>query len=127
MIIPKHQRRTFLALAATPFFRRSLFAATDSNALDAFIARYMKAMNAPGITLALARREGMARTATFGFSDYQSQETVTPDHLFQVGSITKSFVALTCLQLHDEGKLDLERPVLEYLPWLPIVAKQGAI
>jgi hypothetical protein len=29
--------------------------------------------------------------------------------------------------LHDEGKLDLERRILEYLPWLPIVAKQGVI
>src|SRR6202042_3457935 len=66
--------------------------------------------------------EGIVRIATFGFSDRELQEAVTPNHLFQVGSITKSFVALTCLQLYDEGKLDLERPILEYLPWLPIVA-----
>jgi CubicO group peptidase (beta-lactamase class C family) len=124
----KLQRRTFLALgASTLVARRTLFAAPDAKALDTFIARYMKAMNAPGMTLALARREETARIATFGYSNLESQEAVTPDHLFQVGSITKSFVALTCLQLHDEGKLDLERPILEYLPWLPIVAKQGVI
>jgi CubicO group peptidase (beta-lactamase class C family) len=124
----KPQRRTFLALGASAFIaRQSLSAAPDVNALDTFIASYMKAMNAPGMTLAMARREGAARIATFGFSDRESREAVTPDHLFQVGSISKSFVALTCLQLHDEGKLDLERPILEYLPWLPIVAKQGTI
>jgi D-alanyl-D-alanine carboxypeptidase len=124
----KVQRRAFLALGASTFIaRRSLSAAPDENALDTFIARYMQAMNAPGMTLALARREGMARIATFGYSDRESKDAVTPDHLFQVGSITKSFVALTCLQLHDDGKLDLERPILEYLPWLPIVAKQGTI
>jgi CubicO group peptidase (beta-lactamase class C family) len=124
----KLQRRAFLALgASTIIARQSLRAAPDAKALDTFIARYMKAMNAPGMTLALARREGTARIATFGYSDREAREAVTPDHLFQVGSITKSFVALTCLQLHDEGKLDLERPILEYLPWLPIVAKQGAI
>jgi D-alanyl-D-alanine carboxypeptidase len=124
----KFQRRAFLALGASTFIaRQSLFAAPDAGELDTFIARYMKAMNAPGMTLALARREGKARIATFGFSDVESREAVTPDHLFQVGSITKSFVALSCLQLHDEGKLDLERPILEYLPWLPIVAKQGTI
>ncbi len=124
----KLQRRAFLAIgASTLVARQSLSAAPDENALDTFIARYMKAMNAPGMTLALARREGTARIATFGYSDRESHEAVTPDHLFQVGSITKSFVALTCLQLHDEGKLDLERPILEYLPWLPIVAKQGTI
>ena len=124
----KLQRRAFLALGASTFIaRQSLLAAPDAKALDSFIARYMKAMNAPGMTLAMARREGAARIATFGYSDLESKEAVTPDHLFQVGSITKSFVALTCLQLHDEGKLDLERPILEYLPWLPIVAKQGTI
>jgi len=129
MTVPKLQRRAFLALGASTFIARpSLRASPDGpDALDTFVARYMKAMNAPGMTLALARREGTARIATFGFSDLESQKAVTPDHLFQVGSITKSFVALTCLQLHDEGKLDLERPILEYLPWLPIVAKQGAI
>ncbi len=124
----KLQRRAFLALGASTFLaRRPLFAAPDANALDTFIARYMKAMNAPGMTLAMARRDGPARIATFGYSDLESREAVTPNHLFQVGSITKSFVALTCLQLHDEGKLDLERPILEYLPWLPIVAKHGTI
>jgi D-alanyl-D-alanine carboxypeptidase len=125
---PKLQRRTFLALgASTLIARQSLLAAPDANVLDTFIARYMKVMNAPGMTLALARRDGITRIGTFGFSDRERQEAVTPNHLFQVGSITKSFVALTCLQLHDEGKLDLERPILEYLPWLPIVAKQGTI
>ncbi len=125
----KLQRRAFLALGASTFVaaQRSLVAATDMSTLDPFIARYMKAMNAPGMTLALARREGASRIATFGYADLESKEAVTPDHLFQVGSITKSFTALTCLQLHDEGKLDLERPILDYLPWLPIVAKQGTI
>jgi D-alanyl-D-alanine carboxypeptidase len=124
----KLQRRTFLTLGASAFIaRHSLLAASDPGTLDTFIARYMKAMNAPGMTLALARREGPGRIATFGYSNLETKEAVTPEHLFQVGSITKSFVALTCLQLHDEGKLDLERPILEYLPWLPIVAKQGAI
>lgn len=47
---PKLQRRAFLALGASSLMvRRSLFAATDTGALDSFIARYMKAMNAdPG-------------------------------------------------------------------------------
>ena len=128
MIGHRLQRRTFLALGASTFIaQQSPSSALETNELDTFIARYMKAMNAPGMTLALARREGTPRVATFGFADRESQEPVTPDHLFQVGSITKSFVALTCLQLQDEGKLDLERPILEYLPWLPIVAKQGVI
>ncbi|MBZ5601530.1 MAG: beta-lactamase family protein [Acidobacteriia bacterium] len=122
------ERRAFLTLGAATFIaRQSLSAAPPDDALDQFIARYMQAMNSPGMTLALARRDGAPRVATFGYSNLESREAVTPDHLFQVGSISKSFVALTCLQLHDEGKLDLDRPILDYLPWLPIVAKQGTI
>ena len=56
------RRRAFLALGAFPFVApRSLFSAPEANELDTFIARYMKAMNAPGMTLALARREGASR------------------------------------------------------------------
>src|ERR1700678_2128583 len=99
----KLQRRAFLVLgASTVIVRKSLQAAPDANTLDTFVARYMKAMNAPGMTLAIARREGPARIAAFGYSDLETKQPVTPDHLFQVGSISKSFVALTCLQLHDE-------------------------
>ena len=46
---------------------------------------------------------------------------------FEIGSISKSFVALTLLQLKDEGKLDLGRPILEYLPWLPIETNYGPV
>ena len=40
--------------------------------------------------------------------------------MFQIGSITKSFIAIVLLQLREEGKLDLEKPILDYLPWLRI-------
>ena len=70
----KLQRRAFLTLGASAFIaRHSLYAAPDAGVLDTFIARYMKAMNAPGMTLALARREGPGRIATFGYSRPRNQ------------------------------------------------------
>jgi D-alanyl-D-alanine carboxypeptidase len=95
--------------------------------LDAFIGAYCKAMNAPGLTLGIANTGGTVRTAAFGFSDLEAKTVLTTEHLFEIGSITKSFVALTLLQLRDEGKVDLNRPILEYLPWLPIQANYGVI
>jgi CubicO group peptidase (beta-lactamase class C family) len=95
--------------------------------LDEFIRQYMRAMNSPGLTLALANTNGSVRTATFGFSDLEARKSLTPDLLFEIGSISKSFAALTLLQLGEEGKLDLQRPILEYLPWLPIEASYGVI
>ncbi len=95
--------------------------------LDAFTADYMKAMNAPGMTQALTDSASTLRIASYGLSNIDLKLPVTTDQLFQIGSITKSFVALTVLQLREEGKLDLHRPVIEYLPWLPITMPFGPI
>ena len=95
--------------------------------LDTFTADYMRVMNAPGMTQALTDTKTTIRTASYGFANVDLKTPVTTDHLFQIGSITKSFAALILLQLRDEGKLDLHRPVLEYLPWLPVTMPYGPI
>lgn len=89
-------------------------------AIDSFVERYLREMNAPGLTLAIAGRGAVLRVATYGLSDLARKEPVRPDHLFQIGSITKSFTAAALLQLRDEGKIDLHAPVTKYLPWLRI-------
>ena len=88
--------------------------------LDSFAEQYLRAMNAPGLTLVLADRDAVQRVVTYGFSDVEQKQRVTSDQLFQIGSISKSFLANCLLQLHQEGKLDLQKPILEYLPWFRI-------
>src|ERR1043165_8113948 len=91
--------------------------------LDEFIARHMREIGAPGMTLALANRDGLIRVSTYGFADMKEKARVVPETMFEIGSISNSFVALALLQLRDEGKLDLNKPVVEYLPWLKISSK----
>jgi len=128
-------RRTFLnvsgqavaAAVATQFFVRESRATEEKTKyaacfkqLDAFIERYMLEMNAPGMTLVMADRDGVQRVATYGFADREQHAAVKPEQLFEIGSISKSFIANCLLQLHQEGKLDLHKPILEYLPWFRI-------
>ena len=89
-------------------------------ALDRFVEQYMRDMNSPGMTLVLADRDAVQRVVTYGFGDLEARQKVGEGELFQIGSISKSFVALSLLQLRDEGKLDFDRPVAEYLPWLRV-------
>ena len=49
------------------------------------------------------------------------------DAMFEVGSISKSFAAIALLQMLDEGRVDLHRPVVEYLPWLKLEQRHGAV
>ena len=86
--------------------------------LDEYVNRRLRELNAPGVTLALADRKGTVRIATYGFADVSARRAVRPADLFQIGSISKSFCAICALQLSDEGKLDLRKPVTDYLPWL---------
>ena len=88
--------------------------------LDAFAEQYMRDMNSPGMTLVLADRDDVQRVATYGFSDVERKIRTGPDEQFQIGSISKSLVAICLLQLRQEGRLDLDRPVTAYLPWLRI-------
>ena len=88
--------------------------------LDEFIARHMSETGAPGMTLAITNRNGLLRESQYGFADLKAGLKVSPQTMFEIGSVSKSFVALALLQLVDEGKLDLHKPVTSYLPWLKI-------
>jgi D-alanyl-D-alanine carboxypeptidase len=91
--------------------------------LDEFVARHMVEVGVPGMTLALADRNGLLRSSQSGFADVKAGIRVTPQTLFEIGSISKSFVAMAVLQLAEEGKIDLQKPVTTYLPWLKIDSK----
>src|SRR4029078_9935378 len=91
--------------------------------LDEYIARHMRETGAPGMTLALANRDGLIRVSTYGFADTKAGLRVVPETMFEIGSISKSFVSLALMQLKEEGKLCLNKPIAEYLPWLKINSK----
>jgi CubicO group peptidase (beta-lactamase class C family) len=87
----------------------------------------------PGATLAVLRlgRDGaddeLIEAAT-GVLNKATGVAVTTDSVFQIGSITKVWTATLVMQLVDEGKLDLDAPLVEVLPELqlgdPDVAKR---
>jgi CubicO group peptidase (beta-lactamase class C family) len=95
--------------------------------LDEFIAAHMRDVGAPGLTLALATRDGLLRFSNYGFRDVKRGIKVGPDTLFEIGSISKSFVALALMQMHEEGIFDPGKPITTYLPWLKIDSKYAPI
>src|SRR5215213_4243769 len=88
--------------------------------LDRYIERQMAADNTPGLALALTDRERTLRVATYGFADLAARTPVTPDTLFEIGSIGTSFTSLALLREHEAGNLDLQAPVARYLPWFEV-------
>jgi len=69
----------------------------------------------PGAALAIQRRGRLYET-TAGVLNMNTGVPVTPDSVFQIGSISKIFTSSLIMQLADEGLLDLDTPVRRYLP-----------
>lgn len=87
---------------------------------EAYIANTAPGENATAISInvSLLRSRATANVAAGTVSKQADAAAVTPDTLFQIGSITKSFTAVALLQLQAEGVLDLDT-LGERLPQYP--------
>jgi CubicO group peptidase (beta-lactamase class C family) len=74
----------------------------------------------PGGSLAIVEGNRVSLLSAVGVSDLDAQTPVTPDTVFCIGSLTKSFTATALLQLRDQGLVDLDAPVTRYLPWFRV-------
>lgn len=93
----------------------ALQAPPDYAAIDAYIQKQMREWHIPGAAVLIVQDDQMAHLQSFGQAD--SKNPVTPQTPFEIGSCTKSFTALAVMQLVEQGKLDLDTPVQQYIPW----------
>src|SRR6185369_9748588 len=70
----------------------------------------------PGMTLGLTTPDGFGTVLDFGYVNADARTQITPDTLFQIGSITKVMTAAIVHQLAAEGRLKLTDRVSDLLP-----------
>ncbi len=71
--------------------------------------------NGPGGAIAVAKGEEVLYSKAFGFADIDKLRPNTVNTLFDIASCSKQFTAACILQLAREGKIDLEKPIQEYI------------
>jgi CubicO group peptidase (beta-lactamase class C family) len=95
---------------------------------DAFMAQAMGEFKVPGVAVAVVRDGKIIFAKGYGYRDVERQQPVTGTTLFPIASITKSVTVTTLGTLADQGKLDWDKPVREYLPGFrmhdPVVTEQ---
>ena len=69
----------------------------------------------PGANLAILQ-DGEVSDTAYGVLNLRTGVAATPDSVFQIGSISKVWSATLAMQLVDEGLLDLDAPIVTYLP-----------
>ena len=98
---------------------------TDFAAIDAYITEQMNNLGIPGMALGIVQGDQIVHLQGFGVAD-SSGRVVTPQTPFHIGSVTKSFTALAGMPLVEAGKIDLDAPVQEYLPWFELADKEAS-
>lgn len=94
-------------------------AASDDPALQGFDAEVeatMRALNVPGVAVGVIRDGQVVLARGYGVREIGKPDAVDAATVFAVGSMSKSFTTAVMATQVDEGKLDWDRPVREYLP-----------
>lgn len=85
--------------------------------MDRIISSYMKEQHIPGLAAAVIRDGELVWMGTYGMANVATGRPVTPQTIFPLASVTKIFTATALIQLHVEGKFNLDDDVNGYLPF----------
>jgi CubicO group peptidase (beta-lactamase class C family) len=80
--------------------------------------RYQQDRGIPGLVFGIVIDGDLAYVKGLGVRNRESSEPVTPETVFRIASMTKSFTALAILKLRDEGRLSLDDPAYKWIPEL---------
>lgn len=81
-----------------------------------------------GVSVGIVRDGELVWKRGFGYADLASGRRADEDTLYRVASITKTFTGTAIFQLRDEGRLDLDDPIVEHIPEFAAVrARKGSV
>jgi CubicO group peptidase (beta-lactamase class C family)/transglutaminase-like putative cysteine protease len=95
---------------------RDALAAELIKGLETGLPAWIKQGDVPGVAVAVVDDKRILWQGVYGFTSRAKDRPVTPRTLFSIQSMSKSFTALGVLMAVQDGLLDLDRPITEYLP-----------
>jgi len=90
-----------------------------STEVDQYVAQQMRQQRIPGLALAVALDGRVVKAKGYGYANLEFRAPVTPETLFESGSIGKQFTASAVMMLHEEGKIGLDDKISKYFPHAP--------
>ena len=87
--------------------------------IDSLIQIEFKDKNGPGGVFMVAKNGKAIYQKAFGKANLELDVDLTPENVFQIGSMTKQFTAIAVLMLEEQGKLYVQNPITKYIPDYP--------
>ena len=99
--------------------------------IDQLLSNAVSGEMVPGISAAIADKNGLVWAKGYGYADLENQVSMTNKHKMRIGSIAKLITAAGLMRLHEQDKLSLDTPITDYVhAWpkthAPITLKQLA-
>ncbi len=92
---------------------------TSLSTLERFVHEQMREWKVPGVAIGIFDGDDV-EFAGFGIANIETGQPVAPETLFQIGSISKIFTATLAMTLVDDGRFDLDAPIVTYVPELAL-------
>ena len=92
---------------------------TLSAEVDAAVMQQLKAQHIPGIGLAVVVDGHVVKATGYGLANVELGVPVSPDTVFEAGSITKQFTATAIMLLAEDGKISLDDSISKFFPEAP--------
>ena len=90
---------------------------TDTiTATTSYITNRMAQEHIPGLAIALVESQKVVWAAGFGYADLEQTLPVTPQTVYRIGSVSKTFPAVALLQLEEQGLLSMDTALTNVLP-----------
>src|SRR5215204_423446 len=86
--------------------------------IDRYIDSLMESWNIPGLALGIVYKVQLIYSQGYGYRDIENKLPVESSTIFPIASNTKLFTATAACMLAEEGKINLDKPVRNYLPSL---------
>ena len=96
--------------------------------MERAIEQHMYFIDIPGLAVCLLADKELVYVNGFGMADLSANKRMTSGAIFHMASISKLFTATAVMQLHEQGKLDIDAPVQDYLKgFIPFSSAFGSI
>ena len=101
------------------FFCNTITAQTYEKKIDSLISNEFGDKNGPGGVFMVTQKGKKLYKKAFGKANLELDVDMTPENVFQIGSMTKQFTAVALLILEDQGKLNVNDPISKYIKDYP--------
>jgi CubicO group peptidase (beta-lactamase class C family) len=92
--------------------------------VDQYLQEYKKNVPVPGFSVVIVEGNKVKFIKGYGVEQEGSSKAMTPYSTIAINALGRGFTSLAIMQLVEQGLLDLDKPVITYLPWFTTANKE---